>query len=77
MPEKNEQEKLNGFLESLGADDREWFEERIAIIQFSQGKDVQMTEIEAARLAFRSFNNWKKSQMKGKRHENHRHQRFC
>lgn len=51
MAEKNSNPAFIKFLESLSENDREWFEERLSIIQFSQGQEL--TEIEAGRIAFK------------------------
>ena len=45
------------FLTALDEDDREWFEERLTIIQFSWEKKI--SEIEAGRIAYKCFQNHK------------------
>lgn len=57
MADKKSNEALEAYLEKLSEGDREWFEERIAIIQFTSGRDV--SELEAARSAFKCFQNYK------------------
>lgn len=48
---------FTAFLDSLNEKAREWFEERLAIVQFSGQKE--MTEIEAGRIAYKCFQSYK------------------
>jgi hypothetical protein len=64
MTEANANAAFTEFLDSLDEGDREWFEERLAIIQFSGEKE--MPEIEAARLAYKCLINFRKNRTERK-----------
>lgn len=58
MAEESAIKKFRAYLDSLVNEDREWFEERLAIIQFEG--DSELSELEAARSAYNCFQIRKK-----------------